>query len=396
MSKIEKVLVVGGGFGGVKTALSLSYDPHYDVTLLSSSSDMKYYPTLYREATGGSRANSILPLESIFSGTNIKVELGTAKTLDRHAKTIVTESGDIYPYDQLVLALGVVTNYFNIPGLSDYAYGIKSQEEVKAFKAHLHKQLIDEHRPDLNYIIVGAGPTGIELAGALPGYLKKIIANHEIKNKAIHIDLVEALPRLLPNLPKPLSARVKRRLKKLGIKLFVNSKVEGESADSLTVNGKNLSSHTVVWTAGVTNHPFFKDNGFAIMGRGKVGVDAYLQTEPGIYVIGDNANTPYSGMAQTALHDGEFVASNLKRKARGKNLASYKVALPISVIPVGDNWAAVIWRRVYYSGLLGYLTREAGDLRGFHELEPWSNAVKQYMKEFASEEDCPVCVLKNS
>jgi len=396
MSKIQKVLIVGGGFGGVKTALSLANDPHFDITLLSNDNELKYYPTLYREATGGSKANSELPLNNIFEQTNVNVEIGSAISLDRHAKLIHTEEGRDYPYDYLVLALGVVTNYFNIPGLSEYSYGIKSQAEVAEFKKHLHDQLTNDHQPDLNYIIVGAGPTGIELAGALPNYLKKLMANHSINNKNIHIDLVEAMPRLLPNLPKQISRSVRRRIKQLGIKLFLNSKVEGETADALTVNGKPLTSHTVIWTAGVTNHPFFKENSFVIMGRGKVAVDIYLQSEPGIFVIGDNANTPYSGMAQTALHDGAFVASNLRRIVRNNKFKSYKAKLPISVIPVGNKWASVIWRRIYFSGYFGYLVREAADIRGFHELEPWSSAIKQYLSEFVNQEDCPVCALKNN
>jgi NADH dehydrogenase len=395
MSK-EKVLVVGGGFGGVKAALDLAHDDHYEITLLSNDLDLKYYPTLYRTATGTSKANSAIPLKSIFSHTNVDIKEGTAKTLDRKAKTITTESGDIYSYDYLILALGVVTNYFGIPGLDEFSYGIKSQEEVKRFKDHLHQQLTHDHRPDLNYVIVGAGPTGIELAGALPGYLKKIMKNHSIPEKNIHIDIVEAMPRLLPNLPAGVSRSVKKQLDKLGIKLFLNSKVEGETADALTVNGKPIKSHTVIWTAGVTNNPFFKENNFVLMGRGKVGVNAYLETEPGIYVIGDNANTPYSGLAQTAIHDGAFVAENLKHKARNKKLSSYKVVAPISVIPSGPRWAVVLWGHIYFQGLLGYLLREAADIRGFKDLEPWSGAIKQYLSEFSEQEDCNVCSVYSS
>src|SRR5579884_2316674 len=145
-----KVLIVGGGFGGVKAGLSLSEDDHYDITLLSNRLDLNYYPTLYRTATGSSKANSSIPLSSIFAHTDVAVKEGEAKTIDRKNKTITTSSGDVYPYDYLILALGVVTNYFNIPGLSEYSYGIKSQEEIKRFKDHIHQQLTDDHRPDLN------------------------------------------------------------------------------------------------------------------------------------------------------------------------------------------------------------------------------------------------------
>ncbi|HUA13339.1 MAG TPA: FAD-dependent oxidoreductase, partial [Candidatus Sulfotelmatobacter sp.] len=385
MPKIEKVVVVGGGFGGVKTALELANDPRFSVTLLSNDHDMKYYPTIYKEALGVSKANSIIPLVKIFEGSNVNLAYGQAKAVDRKAKTITTVDGTVYTYDCLVLSLGVVTNYFNIPGLSEYAYGIKSTEEAAKFKKHLHEQLIDEGKPDLNYVIVGAGPTGIELAGALPDYLREVMRRHGINNKRVNIGIVEALPRLLPNMPKDISKKVKRRLNKLGIRLYLGEAVKGESADKLTLGDKELSTHTVIWTAGVTNNPFYGENNFALMGRGKVAVDIYLQAEPGIFVIGDNANTPYSGMAQTALYDGTFVASNLKRLVSGKTLRSYKAKKPITVIPVGSGWAAVIWRRIHFAGYFGSLLRETAEVRGFHDLEPWSDAIKQYLSEYVSD-----------
>jgi len=391
MAKKQRVLIVGGGFGGVKTALGLCDDPHFEVTLLSDSQELRYYPTLYHTATGGKRSSSSIPFKTIFADKAVTLATGVAKTLDRKAKTITTADGQAYEYDALVLALGVVTNYFGIPGLPEYSYSIKSQSEVQRFKAHLHQQLIDEHRPDLHYVIVGAGPTGIELAGALPSYLKHLMKNHGIERRAIHIDLIEAMPRLLPRLPKTTSRAVGRRLKRLGIRLYLGSAVQGETADELTVNGKPIHSHTVIWTAGVTNHPFFHDNGFALMGRGKVGVDVYLQAEPDIFVIGDNANTPFSGLAQTALHDGTFVASNLRRRADGKDFKSYVAKEPITVIPAGPHWAAVIWGKAHFNSWLGWFLREAADLDGFRNLEPWDKATKQFLTEFTAQDDCPVC-----
>lgn len=387
----ERVLVVGGGFAGVRTALGLCNNDRFDVTLLSDDNDLRYYPTLYRSATGGKRRNSSIPLARIFEGKPVNVIKGEAKKLDRKTKTITTVSGQSYGYDTLVLALGVVTNYFGIEGLDKYSYSIKTQAEAERFKKHLHQQLEDEHRPDLHYVIVGAGPTGIELAGALPGYLEHIMKNHGIKHRAIHIDLIEAAPRLLPRLPKDTSQAVRKRLRDLGVKLYLNSTVQGETADQLMVSGKPIRSHTVVWTAGVTNHPFFKENEFALIGRGKVATDIYLQAEPDIFVLGDNANTPYSGMAQTALHDGAYVANNLRRRAGGKDMETYWVKKPITVIPCGPKWAVVVWDKLRLYGWLGWFLREAADLRGFHDLEPWKKAGKQWYSEFIEEDDCPTC-----
>ena len=391
MSKKQRVLIVGGGFGGVKAALELAEDPRFEVTVLSDDTDLRYYPTLYHTATGGRRANSSIPLSVIFAGKDVVVIKGEAKTLDRKARTITTADGQSYGYDALVIGLGVVTNYFGIPGMQEHSYSIKSQAEVARFKAHLHKQLAEDHRPDLNYVIVGAGPTGIELAGALPGYLRHIMKNHGVRQRAIHIDLIEAMPRLLPRLPKDTARLVGRRLRRLGIKLYLGSAVQAAGEGELTVNGKPIRSHTVIWTAGVTNHPFFSENKFVLMNRGKVAVDVYLQTEPDIFVIGDNANTPYSGLAQTALRDGTFVARNLRRHAAGKDYKSYVAKKPVTVIPAGPRWAAVLWGHFRMYGWLGYFIREAGDLVGFHDLEPWSKATKQWYSEFAVDDECDVC-----
>lgn len=387
----EKVLIVGGGFGGLKTALELSGDDRFEVTVLSAEPNFRYYPTLYHTATGGRKVNAAISLAELFSDKPVRVVLGTAVKLDKRAKIVETGDGQHYTYDTLVLALGVVTNYFGIQGLEQFSYSIKSVEAAERFKKHLHEQLTDEHRPDLNYVIIGAGPTGIELAGELPHYLHHIMKAHGLERRQVHIDLIEAAPRLLPRLPKDTARMVQRRLKRLGVRLYLGQAVQGETADELMVNGKPIRSHTVVWTAGVTNHPFFKDNSFTLTSRGKVATDIYLQAEDNIFVLGDNANTPYSGMAQTALNDGKFVADNLKRRASGKDFKSYVARKPIIVIPAGPKWAAVIWGRLRIYGWLGWVLREAADLIAFHDYEPWQRATKQWMTEFGGEESCPSC-----
>lgn len=383
----EKVLVVGGGFGGVKAAVELADDKHFHVTLLSDQADLRYYPTLYKTATGGSRANSSIPLERIFDDKPVKILQGTATTVDRKAKTVTTQDGLAIPYDTLIVSLGVVTNYFGIEGMDQYSFSIKSQSEVARFKQHLHARLRDTGKLDSHYVIVGAGPTGIELAGALPKYLTHLMQRYGVKSGRPEIDLIEAAPRLLPRLPRHVSSAVQRRLKHLGVNIYTKCAVQAINEEELLVNGRPIKSGTVVWTAGITNHPFFKENGFIMMERGKVAVDVYLQAFDNIFVIGDNANTPYSGLAQTALHDGGFVAENLSRRAIGKSMKGYRVKAPITVIPVGSHWAAVQWGKVSINGRLGWLFREAADLIGFHDVLPWPKAAQQYMTNFDSEEE---------
>jgi len=390
-TKQTQVLVVGGGFAGVKAALELSKHEKVSVTLLSDQTDFRYYPALYRTATGGRRAQSAIPLADILSGQNIALKHGVAQTVDRPAKTVTTAAGDVLHYDTLVLALGVVTNYFGIQGLAEYSYGIKSWEQVRAFKHHLHEEITDGQTSDLQYVIVGAGPTGIELAGALPAYVTHIMKRHKVSGRRVHIEIVEALPRLLPHSNERTSAAVAKRLSKLGITLKLDQKVEGQTADQLMVSGKPIASKTVVWTAGTSNHPFFKANNFALNERGKVIVDSSLRSEENIYVLGDNAATPFSGLAQIAVRDGVFAADDIIRRLDNRTPKVYNPTAPITVIPVGHNWAAVEWKKWSLRGYIGWLLRLGADWVAFKDVEPWWRATKQWVREFGKESDCPVC-----
>lgn len=391
-SRVNHVLIVGGGFGGTRAALTLAGSGTCRVTLVSDHSHFRYYPGLYHTATGGRRAGTHIPLKNILRGTNVTFIRATAKQLDQANKELLLTNGKTVSYDQIILGLGNVTNYFGIPGLPEYSYGIKSIEEAERFKQHLHEQLAEDGRPDLNYVIVGGGPTGIELAGALPGYLRQVMRKHGLRERTLHITLIEAAPRLLPRMPKDISAAISRRLKKLGITIMLGTAVKGETADTLMAGDKPIKTETVIWTAGVANNPFFKENGFALTDRGKVEVDEYLQAAQDVFVIGDNANTPYSGLAQTALHDATFVAHNIIRSLGGKMPESYKPKEPISVIPVGKNWASVQWGRKHFNGYAGWVLRLLADLVAFHHLESWPKAGEQWMQS-AREDDwnCPSC-----
>ncbi len=386
-----RVLVVGGGFGGIKAALELAGNDRINLTLLSDHDSFYYYPTLYHTATGGAEAQSKLPLSRIFEGKDLTIIHGKASHLDRKKKAILTEDGKAYPYDILILSLGSKPNYFGIEGIEKYSYNIVTPDNALRFKNHLHEQLTSKRQPDLNYLIVGGGPTGIELAGALTGYLEEIMHAHGMPKRKVHVDLIEAAPKLVPRMPDRMSRAIAGRLKRLGVRLYCGRMVEGMTADTLTVNGKPIQSHTVVWNAGTTTSSFYKENDFVMGERGKVAVDEYLQAEPDVYVIGDNAATEYSGMAQTALYDGHYVAANIERHIEGRLMKRYTPKRPIYVIPVGHNWAAVLWGNMQIYGLPGWLLRLAADMVGFKDYEPWWRATKQWMTEFQTEESCSTC-----
>lgn len=248
-----RVVIVGGGFGGIKAALELADDRRFQVTLISELTTFRYYPTLYRIATGGRKIIANIPLSQIFAGKSVHIINDKMVGINREKRLVKTKVNHTIAYDALILGLGVKTNYFHIEGLEDFSYGIKSLEEAEELKNHLHKQLIENNQPDANYVVIGGGPTGVELAGALPAYIKQLIDKHGLAKRKIHVDLVEAAPRLLPRMPKDVSRRVARHLRKLGIKVYLNTAVQAQTADALMVHNKPIRSHTVIWTAGFTS-----------------------------------------------------------------------------------------------------------------------------------------------
>jgi NADH dehydrogenase len=163
-TKPLKVVIVGGGFAGVKTALILSNYSQVQVTLISSAENFFYFPQLYHAATGGIMAESAIPLTKLFAGKSVQLVRDTVTTFDPDKKHVTGASKESYAYDRLILAMGAVTNYFGIQGLEEFSYDIKSPVGADRFKRHLHKQLIEDKKPDVNYVVVGGGPTGVELS----------------------------------------------------------------------------------------------------------------------------------------------------------------------------------------------------------------------------------------
>lgn len=368
------ITIVGGGFAGVKSALELSKDPRNHITLVTDRPDFQYYPALYSSATGHSHAESWAPLGEIFGEhTNIHVFIDTITDLNTKAKTVTGASGTAYHYETLIIAIGVVTTYFNIPGLETYAYGIKSHEEIQRLKQRLFIDIAEKGVIDTNYVVVGAGPTGVELAAALGTYIRRLCDRYGVKRgRHVRVRLVEAAPRVLPRMSEASSRLVTKRLKELGVKVETGKKVERENAKEIIVSGKPIESHTVIWTSGVTNHPFFAAHPdvFTLAPNGRVVVNEYMSAHPDIYVLGDNAATKYTGLAQTALHDALFVSRHLTRLADGKKPVAYKPVLPASAVPVGKNWAIMEWKFIRISGLLGSLIRRAADWIGYNDIMP--------------------------
>lgn len=394
---MKQIVVVGGGFAGVKLARELQGDKNFGVTLISSRDCFEYHAALYRSATGRSQLEVAVPLAEIFQGTNVKLVIDTVVKIDNKQRAVTCGTGTSYKYDELVLALGTVPAYFGINGLAEYSYGIKTISEAMRLKNHLHAELTQGHKPDLRYIVVGAGPSGVELAGEMVGYLRRLRRNHGIRTP-FHVELVEAAPRILPTLPESISRAAERRLGRLGVKIYTSTAVKGETADQLQLPEGSVKTHTVIWTAGMTGSPLFGQHPklFKLGKGGRVEVDEHLQAAPHIWVAGDSAASPKSGWAQTAIHDGRYLAKNFKRAAAELTLHIYQPPTPIAATPIGPHWCAVNLKGLQLFGYPGWLVRRWSDLQLYSEILPRRLAWRSWLYGSRIEESCPECMQRSA
>lgn len=382
--------IVGGGFGGVKTALEIAKNPRNHVTVITDKTDLQFYPALYSTATGKSRLQSWIPLGLIFSDkSNIDVLIDKVDLIDPLKKKVFASSGNSYEYEKIIISLGSVTTYFGIPGLDRYAFGIKSEHEIEELKRHLFHEMAEGKIAGKRYVVIGGGPTGVELAASLGSYIRRLRKRYKLPHARIGITLVEAAPRLLPKMHPQTSKKVTKQLRRMGVSVELNKKVEKATVDGITINGHPLSSHTVIWTSGVANNPFFEKNSqfFEFSRNGKVVVDEYMKTKEGVYVIGDNAFTPYSGLAQTALYDAQFIAKNIRRLQQKKPLRKYRPMQPALVVPVGDRWAAFEWHFIRFYGRPASFIRRIADMIGYLDFLPVSQALSVWKSQEEYQED---------
>jgi NADH dehydrogenase len=370
------IVVVGGGFGGVKAALEIAKRHIGKVTLISDEPYFLHHATLYATATGKSMSESIIPLKDIFANyPSVTVVQDTMTSVDPQRKLVICKAKQ-YRYDELVIAIGSVTTYFGIQGMADHCYGIKSLEEIQKFQNHIQQEVVAKQL-DNEYFVIGAGPTGVELAGALNEYLRELRIINRLKHSRAKVTLVEAAPRILPRSSTTADKLVRRRLRQVGIKVMTNHKVEALDDDMIVIDGKKYSTKTAVWTSGVANNPFFAkhEHLFHLAPNGRVNVDKHLLAAPHIYVIGDNNTVKYSGMAWPALHQATFVAKHLARQVSWRHQPAFRPRSVMSGFPVGDDWGYVEWMGVYVKGRFGAWVRRMMELYGYAQLVPLQKAI---------------------
>lgn len=407
-SKYLKIIIVGGGFGGISAALALEKKKisNTKITLISDKPHFEYSPTLYRVLSGRSPLEVCIPLQEIFKKKKIEVLEDKIIEVNLREKMLRGESGSRYSFDFLILALGSETSFFNIPGLKEFSFSFKSINEALRLKRHLHeifnfseKSPQEEKVLSSHLILVGGGATGVELSGELAQYLKKIAKNHKLDPAFVTIDLIEAAPRILPSLPEDVSKKIEHRLRHLGVNIFLNRPVVKEDIEEIYLKDIKMKTKTVIWTAGVKTSSFYsKIEGLTFDRRGRVVVDDFLQAKgfENIFIIGDAASTLYSGMAQTAIGDGKYVAEFIARKIANKKIKPYQQKNPFYIIPVGPGWAALIINNFKLYGKLAWIIRRFVDFKFFLSILPLKKAILAFQRDKIISEFCPICAPKNN
>lgn len=377
-----RVVVVGGGFGGAKTALELSNKPNIQVTLISQTENFEYHGALYRSGTGRSPLEVVIPLRDIFKkSSNVEVMLDRVVGVNHPKKCVIGETGEVYKYDKLVLALGNELNYFGLEGIKQHSMSLDTIVNTIALRHELTKLFKANNKPHI--AIIGAGPSGVELAGELQNFADMVADKYQLEHIAVQVTVVEGAERVLPSLREPASTKAQRRLERLGVRVLTGTRINACEPSKVCLESGDLDADLIVWTAGSKTSGFYLQypDIFKLEG-GKIAVDQYLQArgQEDIYVIGDNAATRFSGMAQTALHDAKFVAQNILRDAKNLSQLWYKEVQPIYVVPIGRRWAILQTKHKITSGYKGWLVRRRADMAIYRNFQPYKEALKTWRK----------------
>ncbi len=339
MSSNPHIVIVGAGFAGLACAKALGSTPAR-VTVIDRANYHLFVPLLYQVATAAlSPADIARPIRRILGRyRNIDVVLGDVTAIDTSARMLTSSAGPIGPYDKLVVATGSRYSYFGHSEWMAHAKGPRSLEDARFIRTKLltaferADSTTDQAERDrlMTIIVVGGGPTGVEMAGSVAE-----LARHALARDFRHIDprqarilLVEAGPRLLSSFPQSLAKYAERALRKLGVTVMLGQPVENIGADGAMVGGKMISAGTVIWGAGIEAAPGVKMLGVPLdrAGRVAVGPDLSVPGLPGVYVLGDSAvaldedGKPLPALAQVAAQQGEYLGHHLAAQARGRPL----------------------------------------------------------------------------
>lgn len=369
------MLILGGGFGGLGAARALRRAP-VDITLIDRRNFHLFQPLMYQVATGSLSPGEIAaPLRSVLSAQkNVRVLLGEAVDVDPAARTVILADGGRFAYDTLIVATGSETSYYGNDEWKQWAPSIKTLEEATAvrhkilyaFEAAERASDPEEIKSWLTFIIVGAGATGLELAGALAEISRETLRHdfRSIRPQEARIILIETAPRVLPPYPADLSAKAEESLRKLGVDVRTNVKVVRIDATGVTAQGEGAAAHehipsrTVLWAGGIVASEFGKRLAVQLhaesdrAGRIRVLPDLTVPEHPEVYIVGDLAlsfrpdGRQLPGVAQVAMQGGNYAARAIRARPKGATSVP-----PFRYFDKGDM--AVIGRAAAVANIFG-------------------------------------------
>jgi NADH dehydrogenase len=374
MAALPQVVIIGGGFAGLDAARRLRNAP-CEVTIIDRHNHHVFQPLLYQVATAGLSPGDIAsPIRWILrKQARLRVLLANVEHLDTRAKQLVLDGGDRLAYDYLIVAAGATHSYFGHDEWSEAAPGLKTLDDALAIRRRLLLAFEEAERETnpvyqrrlLTFVIIGGGPTGVELAGAL-GEIARQALRLEFDNvdpAIARIILVEAGPSILPSFPEDLRESARRALVRLGIAVRVGQAVTKVEPEAVWIGDERVEAHTILWAAGVAAAPLSRDLGPNLDRAGRVIVEPDLSVpgHPGVFVAGDLASfshqtgKPLPGVAQVAKQQGKRAAANVARLLEGRPTTPFHYYDPGNMATIGRNAAIADFGFLRVSGYLGWL-----------------------------------------
>ena len=358
----SRVVILGAGFGGLAAARALAKDA--DVTLVDRHNFQTFLPLLYQVATAGLAADHVAhPVRGALRDSGVKFRMGSPISVDHKNKTVKLDSSEVLEFDHLVVALGSATADFGVKGVNEHALGMKSVHEAIGIRAEVMRRFEDlcrfEDQTRLSLTVVGGGPTGVEMAGALAELKRGPLTNDE-PNAAEHIDiyLIEAGPRILPMFSERLSARAKKDLEKLGVKVLLNTAVAEVKPRQILIKGQDaIPSEVTIWAAGVKGEPTGALLNLPLEGT-RISVEQNLRVShyPHVWAIGDISGAKDKAgrflpmVAPVALQQARWVAKQIMRANRGQALQDFKYLDKGSMATIGRHKAIVQFKGIQVTG----------------------------------------------
>jgi NADH:ubiquinone reductase (H+-translocating) len=361
-----RVVILGAGFGGLTAARAMAKDA--DVTLVDRHNFQTFLPLLYQVSTAGLAADHVVhPIRGALRKSGVKFRMGSPLSVDHKNKTVKLDSSEVLEFDHLIVALGSSTADFGVPGVNEYGMGMKSVNEAINIRAAVMRRFEDlcrfEDDTRLSIAVVGGGPTGVEMAGAL-AELKRGPLKNDMAHAAKHIDiyLIEAGPRILPMFSEKLSERAESDLSKLGVIVRTNTSVrEVQSRKIIVKDGNPIPAEITVWAAGVKGEPTAEILNLPIVGS-RIDVEESLRVNhyPHIWAIGDIAGAKGADgrflpmVAPVAMQQARFVAKQIVRAHKGEALKAFKYIDKGSMATIGRHKAVVEVKNFRMTGALAW------------------------------------------